>query len=86
MSTLKANPQTHFTTNEVVQGTTNKPVDIEKALKHYLRTGKYSIPDTENKNPEESTHGNMLGMAGFEKLRKEAEQLREAQMERTSKL
>ena len=74
MSTLKANPQTHFTTNEVIQGTTNKPVDIERALKHYLRTGQYSIPDTEGKNPEESVSGgNMLGMAGFEKLRKEAE-------------
>ena len=53
MDTIQANTQTFFTVNEVNAGKDDDespPVALDSMIKHYIRTGKYVTPDTENKN------------------------------------
>ena len=43
---------------------------IDGKIKRYIRTGYYEIPDTENKNHQESVAASLMGVAGYEKFRK----------------
>ena len=53
MDTIQANTQTFFTANEVNAGKDDKegpPVALDSMIRHYIRTGMYETPDTENKD------------------------------------
>lgn len=48
MESLKSNTQTFFSAKEVT-GKVNGDPELESQIKHYIRTGNYDTPDTENK-------------------------------------
>ena len=48
METLKSNTQAFFSAKEVT-GKQNGNQELESQIKHYIRTGDYETPDTENK-------------------------------------
>ena len=51
MDTIQANTQTFFTANEVnVVGKESNPIALDSMIRHYIKTGHYETPDTENKD------------------------------------
>ena len=53
MDTIQANTQTFFTANEVNAVKDDKegpPIALDSMIRHYIRTGLYETPDTENKD------------------------------------
>ena len=71
MDTIQSNTQTFFTNKEVTSGRGKSTGAIDSKIKRYIKTGYYEIPDTENKNKEDSVDVNLMGVAGYEKLRKQ---------------
>ena len=53
MDTIQANTQAFFSINEVNTGK-DSPGPLDSMIKHYIRTGCYDTPDTENKGDAES--------------------------------
>ena len=80
MDTIQANTQTFFTTKEVTSGRGKSTGAIDSNIKRYIRTGHYEIPDTENKNQQESVAASLMGVAGYEKLRKAQEKVQQDTM------
>ena len=87
MDTLQANTQQYFTANEIARGGDYEVRgSVDKEIKRYVKTGAYEIPNTEHLQDDNLLDSNMLGVAGFEKLRKQAEKYAEENKQRTSKL
>ena len=86
MDTIQANTQTFFTTKEVTSGRGQSTGAIDSKIKRYIKTGHYETPDTEGLGREDSVDANLMGVAGYEKLRKQQEKVKADTMQRSSKL
>ena len=86
MDSIKSTTQAFFSTMEVTKGRGRSPIEIDSKIKKYIKTGQYEIPDTEVTHENASINTNLMGVAGFSKLRKAQENTKQETMHRSSKL